>query len=167
MLPPVEEAVLENNVEFANLYKTLSTVMLNRDGSTKIEPSAKQRNAVRTVRIGENLENRKQLLTPRTGTKRAPHQSCEAPPAHPGHLARGPTTPGHQAHGHARHARKGAGPTRRIVRAAGSPARPASPPPSVLVPRQTPAPGVSGPSPLQPAVLRPPGAPAPARPPGR
>lgn len=49
MLPPVEEAVLQSNPEFAALYSTLSTVILNPDGTTKNDPSAKERQAVRKV----------------------------------------------------------------------------------------------------------------------
>ncbi|KAL2019773.1 hypothetical protein VTK56DRAFT_9217 [Thermocarpiscus australiensis] len=47
MLPPVEDAVLQNNPEFATLYSTLTTTILNPDGSTKIDPAAKERTAVR------------------------------------------------------------------------------------------------------------------------
>ena len=51
MLPPVDDAVLQNNPDFAALYKTLTTAILNPDGSTKNDPAAKERNAVREVRI--------------------------------------------------------------------------------------------------------------------
>ncbi|KAK1772829.1 hypothetical protein QBC33DRAFT_584171 [Phialemonium atrogriseum] len=47
MLPPIEEAVLENNPEFAALYRTLTTVILNPDGSTKNDPAMKERETVR------------------------------------------------------------------------------------------------------------------------
>ncbi len=47
MFPPVEDAVLQNNPEFATLYNTLTTVILNPNGSTKNEPAAKEREAVR------------------------------------------------------------------------------------------------------------------------
>jgi hypothetical protein len=51
MLPPVEEAVLQNNPEFAALYSTLTTAMLNLDGTTNDDKSniARQRDAVRKV----------------------------------------------------------------------------------------------------------------------
>lgn len=51
MLPPVEEAVLQNNPEFAALYSTLTTAVLNPDGTTKDDKSniARQRDAVREV----------------------------------------------------------------------------------------------------------------------
>ncbi|CAK7264377.1 hypothetical protein SEPCBS119000_000968 [Sporothrix epigloea] len=43
MIPPVEEAVLLNNPDFAKLYATLTTVILNPDGSTKADAGAKER----------------------------------------------------------------------------------------------------------------------------
>jgi len=50
MLPPVDDAVLQNNPEFAAVYSTLTTVILNPNGSTKNEPAAKERDAIREVR---------------------------------------------------------------------------------------------------------------------
>ncbi|KAK0634293.1 hypothetical protein B0T17DRAFT_481975 [Bombardia bombarda] len=47
MIPLVEDAVLQNNPGFAALYNTLTTVILNPDASTKNDPAAKERNAVR------------------------------------------------------------------------------------------------------------------------
>ncbi|KAK4131609.1 hypothetical protein BT67DRAFT_387122 [Trichocladium antarcticum] len=47
MIPPVDDAVLHNNPEFASLYSTLTTTILNSDGSTRKKPSAKERSAVR------------------------------------------------------------------------------------------------------------------------
>lgn len=51
MLPPLEEAVLKNNPDFAALYGTLSTAILNPDGTTKDDKShvARERDAVREV----------------------------------------------------------------------------------------------------------------------
>lgn len=49
MFPPVDEAVLQQNPDFANLYSKLTKVILNPDGSTKEDPAAKQRAAVREV----------------------------------------------------------------------------------------------------------------------
>lgn len=51
MLPPVEESVLQNNPEFAALYSTLTTAILNPDGTTKDDQSraARERDAVRKV----------------------------------------------------------------------------------------------------------------------
>lgn len=50
MFPPVDDAVLQNNPDFAALYKTLTTVVLNPDGSTKNDAAAKERDAVQKVR---------------------------------------------------------------------------------------------------------------------
>ncbi|KAF2963066.1 hypothetical protein GQX73_g10507 [Xylaria multiplex] len=47
MLPPIDTNVLKNNPRFEKLYTTITTSILNSDGSTKIDPSAKQRDAVR------------------------------------------------------------------------------------------------------------------------
>lgn len=49
MLLPVEDAVLQDNPEFAALYNTLTIAILNPDGTTKDDQSraAKERNAVR------------------------------------------------------------------------------------------------------------------------
>jgi hypothetical protein len=50
MFPPVEDSVLQNNPDFANLYNKLTNVVLNPDGSTKNDPRAKERATVREVR---------------------------------------------------------------------------------------------------------------------
>ncbi|OIW27904.1 hypothetical protein CONLIGDRAFT_453910 [Coniochaeta ligniaria NRRL 30616] len=47
MHPPVEDAVLQNNPEFAVLYNTLTTAVLNPNGSTKNDPARKEREAVK------------------------------------------------------------------------------------------------------------------------
>ncbi|KAI0191329.1 hypothetical protein F4808DRAFT_396233 [Astrocystis sublimbata] len=46
MLPPVDDSVLKNNPRFQQLYHTLTTAVLNPDGSTKIDPAAEKRDAV-------------------------------------------------------------------------------------------------------------------------
>jgi hypothetical protein len=50
MLPPVDDAVLRDNPQFAAMYKQLTTVYLNPDGSTKNDAVAKERQRVREVR---------------------------------------------------------------------------------------------------------------------
>jgi hypothetical protein len=50
MLPPVDDAVLRDNPEFAAMYKQLTTVYLNPDGSTKDDAAAKERQRVQEVR---------------------------------------------------------------------------------------------------------------------
>ncbi|KAK5653432.1 hypothetical protein OQA88_8917 [Cercophora sp. LCS_1] len=62
MLPPVEDAVLQGNPEFAALYSTLSTVILNPDGSTKNDPAAKERAAVREELDAHRLTSAKNGL---------------------------------------------------------------------------------------------------------
>lgn len=49
MFPPVEDSVLQKSPGFASLYSTLTTIVLNPDGSTKDDPAAKERAAVREV----------------------------------------------------------------------------------------------------------------------
>lgn len=51
MLPPVEHSVLESNPDFAALYSTLTTAILNPDGTTKDDQTraAREREAVRKV----------------------------------------------------------------------------------------------------------------------
>jgi hypothetical protein len=49
MLPPIDEAVLQNNPEFAGLYSKLTTSVFNPDGSTKNPPAAKERRMVSEV----------------------------------------------------------------------------------------------------------------------
>ncbi|TGO89509.1 hypothetical protein BPOR_0106g00170 [Botrytis porri] len=46
MLPPVEQSILQVNPKFADLYKKLSTDILNPNGSTKNHPAQKERDAV-------------------------------------------------------------------------------------------------------------------------
>lgn len=49
MIPPVEETVLKSNPEFAALYNTLTTAIINSDGTTKDDQSkaARERDVVR------------------------------------------------------------------------------------------------------------------------
>lgn len=49
MIPPIDDLVLQQNPEFAALYTTLTTVILNPDASTRKDPKAKKRAAVRKV----------------------------------------------------------------------------------------------------------------------
>ena len=54
MLPPVEASVLAENPDFAALYTTLTTEVLNPDGTTRAETDAKARNTVREVSLPAN-----------------------------------------------------------------------------------------------------------------
>ncbi|KAI2626881.1 hypothetical protein GGS21DRAFT_529623 [Xylaria nigripes] len=47
MLPPIDDNVLQNNPRFEKLYNTLTTSVLNSDGSTRADPFADQRDTVR------------------------------------------------------------------------------------------------------------------------
>lgn len=49
MLPPVDTSLLAANPGFEQLYNSLTTTVLNSDGSTKNDPAAQQREAVREV----------------------------------------------------------------------------------------------------------------------
>lgn len=49
MFPPVEASVLAENPDFASLYTTLTTEVLNADGTTRVETDSKARGAVREV----------------------------------------------------------------------------------------------------------------------
>lgn len=64
MLPPIDEAVLKTNPDFDRLYKTLTSSLLNPDGSSKsTDPTAKKRDAVRDVRLTSCLTSRTLSLT--------------------------------------------------------------------------------------------------------
>jgi hypothetical protein len=45
MIPPIEESVLLSNPKFAALHKTLTTSILNPNGSTKNHPTQLERDA--------------------------------------------------------------------------------------------------------------------------
>ncbi|KAM7189421.1 hypothetical protein V8F20_010151 [Naviculisporaceae sp. PSN 640] len=62
MLPPIEESILQNNPDFAALYSTLTSVILNPDGSTKNDPAAKERKTVHEELDKRRLKAAKQHL---------------------------------------------------------------------------------------------------------
>ncbi|PSR78520.1 hypothetical protein BD289DRAFT_376535 [Coniella lustricola] len=81
MLPPVEDAVLQSNPEFAALYHTLTTAILNADGTTKDDHSreARERDSVHQQLDGYRLAAAKQhLLTQAISSAAPPEQR----PAH-------------------------------------------------------------------------------------
>lgn len=49
MFPPIDDHVLENNPDFAKLYKTLTTSVLNPDGTSKRSKDAKENASIRQV----------------------------------------------------------------------------------------------------------------------
>ncbi|KAK4460114.1 hypothetical protein QBC42DRAFT_333392 [Cladorrhinum samala] len=62
MIPPVEDSVLQNNPQFAALYTTLTTEILNPDGSTRKDPAAKKRAAVRKQLDKHRLQQAKETI---------------------------------------------------------------------------------------------------------
>ena len=49
MLPPVEEQVLRDNPDFAKLYKTLTSSILNPDGTSRQNKEIKEAENIRKV----------------------------------------------------------------------------------------------------------------------
>ncbi|KAF5670304.1 hypothetical protein FDENT_11326 [Fusarium denticulatum] len=78
MFPPVEDSVLQNNPDFANLYNKLTNLVLNPDGSTKEDPRAKERAAVREELNRRRLVCAKQHLLTRAISSATPSST---PPA--------------------------------------------------------------------------------------
>jgi hypothetical protein len=62
MIPPVDEAVLQSNPDFAILYTRLTKTVLKPDGSTKEDPVAKEREAVQKVSETETETTIEELL---------------------------------------------------------------------------------------------------------
>ncbi|KUI61794.1 hypothetical protein VP1G_08943 [Cytospora mali] len=64
MFPPVEDAVLQNNPQFAALYGALTSAILNPDGTTKDDKgrAVKERDAVRKELDAHRLKSAKQHL---------------------------------------------------------------------------------------------------------
>ncbi|KAK3990793.1 hypothetical protein QBC44DRAFT_324747 [Cladorrhinum sp. PSN332] len=62
MIPPVDDSVLRNNPQFAELYTTLTTVILNPDGSTRKDPAAKKRAVVRKQLDEYRLQTAKETI---------------------------------------------------------------------------------------------------------
>ncbi|KAI1134289.1 hypothetical protein F5Y05DRAFT_237279 [Hypoxylon sp. FL0543] len=80
MLPPIDEAVLKNNPEFERLYKTVTSSLLNADGSTKSnDPAAKKRDAVRDELRAHRLKaTKRHLLRCAIGAAAAPETSANS-----------------------------------------------------------------------------------------
>ncbi|KAI2625404.1 hypothetical protein GGS26DRAFT_563885 [Hypomontagnella submonticulosa] len=63
MLPPIDETILKSNPDFERLYKTVTSSLLNSDGSTKShDTAAKKRDAVREELKAHRLRATKQHL---------------------------------------------------------------------------------------------------------
>ncbi|RYO78053.1 hypothetical protein DL762_008908 [Monosporascus cannonballus] len=56
MLPPVDDAVLKSNPDFERVYRKVTGVLLNPDGSTRNDALAKKREAVRERTSSEGDE---------------------------------------------------------------------------------------------------------------
>ncbi|KAH8694814.1 hypothetical protein BGZ61DRAFT_352267 [Ilyonectria robusta] len=77
--PPVDAAVLQNNPDFAILYGKLTHVVLNPDGSTKEDPAAKERAAVREELDRRRLEAAKNHILARAIATATPADPASAP----------------------------------------------------------------------------------------
>ncbi|TDZ38497.1 Uncharacterized protein C8035_v004811 [Colletotrichum spinosum] len=72
MLPPVEHAVLQNNPDFAALHHTLTTAILNPDGSSK-KPYTREQSAIQNELADHNFTAAKtHLLTSALATTAPP-----------------------------------------------------------------------------------------------
>ncbi|KAF3020688.1 hypothetical protein E8E14_013338 [Neopestalotiopsis sp. 37M] len=79
MLPPVDTSLLAANPGFEQLYNSLTITVLNSDGSTKNDPAAQQREAVREELREHRLKaTRKHLLKNALAT--VPPPSSRPPP---------------------------------------------------------------------------------------
>lgn len=73
MLPPVEQSILDNNPDFASLHHTLTTVILNPDGSTKNDILRKERESVHNdLRAHRKTHAKHHLLTHALATATPP-----------------------------------------------------------------------------------------------
>lgn len=73
MLLPIDDAVLQSNPRFEKLYNTITTSILNPDGSTKIDPPARQRDAVRQVRRRRQMSRVELVCADRTTIRNSTH----------------------------------------------------------------------------------------------
>ncbi|KAH7134801.1 hypothetical protein B0J13DRAFT_626001 [Dactylonectria estremocensis] len=77
--PPVDAAVLKSNPDFAILYGRLTNVVLNPDGSTKEDPAAKERAAVREELDRRRLASAKNHIITRAIATATPADPASAP----------------------------------------------------------------------------------------
>ncbi|KAH7146537.1 hypothetical protein EDB81DRAFT_496156 [Dactylonectria macrodidyma] len=77
--PPVDAAVLKSNPNFALLYGKLTNVVLNPDGSTKEDPAAKERAAVREELDQRRLAAAKNHIITRAIATATPADPASAP----------------------------------------------------------------------------------------
>ncbi|KAH7407349.1 hypothetical protein BKA64DRAFT_705757 [Cadophora sp. MPI-SDFR-AT-0126] len=62
MLPPIEDSILQSNPRFAALHSTLAKQILNPNGSTKVHPAQKERDAVTEALQASRLRSAKSQL---------------------------------------------------------------------------------------------------------
>ncbi|KAH7357050.1 hypothetical protein BKA65DRAFT_534797 [Rhexocercosporidium sp. MPI-PUGE-AT-0058] len=62
MLPPIDDAILQSNPRFAALHSTLAKQILNPNGSTKVHPAQKERDAVSEALKTSRLRSAKAQL---------------------------------------------------------------------------------------------------------
>lgn len=62
MLPPVEPSTLEQNPQFASLYKHLTSQLIGPDGKTRSVASHPGRKAVETVSVSGHLQSRQKII---------------------------------------------------------------------------------------------------------
>ncbi|KAF4776308.1 hypothetical protein HER10_EVM0005197 [Colletotrichum scovillei] len=79
MLPPVEASVLQNNPEFAALHHTLTTAILNPDGSTR-KPATKEHDAIQNELADHRFTAAKEHLLISAISNTAPPEPKSAPP---------------------------------------------------------------------------------------
>ncbi|KAK1458873.1 hypothetical protein CMEL01_01872 [Colletotrichum melonis] len=79
MLPPVEASVLQNNPEFAALHHTLTTAILNPDGSTR-KPATKEHDAIQNELADHRFTAAKEHLLISAISTTAPPEPKPAPP---------------------------------------------------------------------------------------
>ncbi|KAH9220752.1 hypothetical protein DL95DRAFT_432968 [Leptodontidium sp. 2 PMI_412] len=62
MLPPIDDTILQSNPRFAALHSTLAKQILNPNGSTKLHPAQKERDAVSEALKASRLRSAKAQL---------------------------------------------------------------------------------------------------------
>ncbi|KAM3512777.1 hypothetical protein MY11210_003562 [Beauveria gryllotalpidicola] len=82
MLPPVDDNVLENNPDFARLYKTLKTSVLNPDGTSRRSQESKENEAIRKQADHHRLRAAKQHLLERSIANTSPADTRQNPGSH-------------------------------------------------------------------------------------
>ncbi|KGQ05457.1 hypothetical protein BBAD15_g9280 [Beauveria bassiana D1-5] len=79
MLPPVDDNVLENNPDFTRLYKTLKTLVLNPDGTSRRSQESKENEAIRRQADHHRLRVAKQHLLERSIANTSPADTRQTP----------------------------------------------------------------------------------------